>query len=343
VRKSFGDNVVLDGIDLSLDPHEVVVLIGASGSGKSTLLRTINLIERVDDGRILLGGDDVTDPLVDPDAVRARIGVVFQHFNLFPHLRVIENVTLAARLVHGVPKDQARARGMELLETLGLGAKARAYPDRLSGGQQQRVAIVRAIMTDPELLLLDEITSALDPQLVGEVLDLVRELKARGSTMLMATHEMSFAREVADRIVFMQAGRIVEQGPPERLLDHPQHPETVILDPEVDERQVAPNLDKFLKVITNDGGSIDGVEVWGRRRLAYEIQKKTEGIYAVVNFTATSEATQELDRQLKLSELIMRTKVLRAEEAIALVASEAKRAEEKAARKAAAPAKAAKA
>ena len=227
VRKSFGDHVVLDGIDLALEQHEVVVLIGASGSGKSTLLRTINLIERVDDGQILLNGDDITDPLIDPDAARSRIGVVFQHFNLFPHLRVIENVTLAARLVHGVPKDQARARGMELLDTLGLGAKAREYPDRLSGGQQQRVAIVRAIMTDPELLLLDEITSALDPQLVGEVLDLVRTLKVRGSTMLMATHEMSFAREVADRIVFMQGGRIVEQGPPDRLLDQPQHPETV--------------------------------------------------------------------------------------------------------------------
>ncbi|WP_308015761.1 amino acid ABC transporter ATP-binding protein [Microbacterium sp. cx-59] len=227
VRKSFGDHVVLDGIDLSLDKHEVVVLIGASGSGKSTLLRTINLIEQVDDGQILLGGDDITDPLADPDAVRARIGVVFQHFNLFPHLRVIENITLAARRVHGIPKDAARARAMELLETLGLAAKAREYPDRLSGGQQQRVAIVRAIMTDPELLLLDEITSALDPQLVGEVLDLVRTLKVRGSTMLMATHEMSFAREVADRIVFMQGGRIVEQGAPRELLDHPQHPETI--------------------------------------------------------------------------------------------------------------------
>jgi polar amino acid transport system ATP-binding protein len=227
VRKSFGDHIVLDEIDLTLAQHEVVALIGASGSGKSTLLRTINLIERVDDGRILLSGDDITDPLVDPDAVRSRIGVVFQQFNLFPHLRVIDNVTLAARRVHGVAKDEARARGLDLLATLGLAAKAREYPDRLSGGQQQRVAIARAILTDPELLLLDEITSALDPQLVGEVLDLVRTLKARGSTMLMATHEMSFAREVADRIVFMQGGRIVEQGPPDRLLDHPQHPETI--------------------------------------------------------------------------------------------------------------------
>ncbi|WP_270353099.1 amino acid ABC transporter ATP-binding protein [Microbacterium testaceum] len=227
VRKAFGDHVVLDGIDLELAQHEVVVLIGASGSGKSTLLRTINLIERVDDGQILLNGDDLTDPTIDPDAARARIGVVFQHFNLFPHLRVIDNVTLAARKVHGMPKTEAYARGTELLEQLGLGAKAREFPDRLSGGQQQRVAIVRAVMTNPELLLLDEITSALDPQLVGEVLDLVRVLRDRGSTMLMATHEMSFAREVADRIVFMKGGRIVEQGTPAQILDAPQHPDTV--------------------------------------------------------------------------------------------------------------------
>lgn len=227
VRKAFGEHVVLDGIDLSIDQHEVVVLIGASGSGKSTLLRTINLIERVDDGQILLNGDDLTDPTVDQDAARARIGVVFQHFNLFPHLRVIENVTLAARKVHRASKSEAYARGTELLEQLGLGAKAREFPDRLSGGQQQRVAIVRAVMTDPELLLLDEITSALDPQLVGEVLDLVRVLRDRGSTMLMATHEMSFAREVADRIVFMKGGRIVEQGTPAQILDTPQHPDTI--------------------------------------------------------------------------------------------------------------------
>ncbi len=227
VRKAFGDHVVLDGIDLELAQHEVVVLIGASGSGKSTLLRTINLIERVDDGQILLNGDDLTDPTIDPDAARARIGVVFQHFNLFPHLRVIDNVTLAARKVHGMPKTEAYARGTELLEQLGLGAKAREFPDRLSGGQQQRVAIVRAVMTNPELLLLDEITSALDPQLVGEVLDLVRVLRDRGSTMLMATHEMSFAREVADRIVFMRGGRIVEQGTPAQILDDPQRPETI--------------------------------------------------------------------------------------------------------------------
>jgi len=227
VRKRFGEHDVLRGVDLDVDAHEVVVLIGASGSGKSTLLRTINLIERIDDGQILLSGDDITDPRANADAVRGRIGVVFQHFNLFPHMRVIDNVTLAARKVHGVPPAEANARGMGLLTSLGLGDKARDYPDRLSGGQQQRVAIVRAILTDPELLLLDEITSALDPQLVGEVLDLVRSLRTeRGSTILMATHEMSFAREVADRIVFMAGGVIVEQGTPAQLFDAPQRPET---------------------------------------------------------------------------------------------------------------------
>ncbi|PRB07226.1 amino acid ABC transporter ATP-binding protein [Microbacterium sp. MYb64] len=226
VRKRFGDHDVLRGIDLAVDAHEVVVLIGASGSGKSTLLRTMNLIERVDDGQILLSGTDITDPRIDADAIRARIGVVFQHFNLFPHLTVLDNVTLAARRVHRLPKAEAARRGLELLTTLGLGDKAEAYPDRLSGGQQQRVAIVRAILTDPELLLLDEITSALDPQLVGEVLDLVRELKGRGTTILMATHEMSFAREVADRVVFLKDGVLIEQGPPEQIFDAPQHPAT---------------------------------------------------------------------------------------------------------------------
>ncbi|MBS1907573.1 MAG: amino acid ABC transporter ATP-binding protein [Actinobacteria bacterium] len=226
VRKRFGDHDVLRGIDLAVDAHEVVVLIGASGSGKSTLLRTMNLIERVDDGQILLSGTDITDPRTDADAIRARIGVVFQHFNLFPHLTVLDNVTLAARRVHRMPRAEAARRGRELLTTLGLGDKADAYPDRLSGGQQQRVAIVRAILTDPELLLLDEITSALDPQLVGEVLDLVRELKGRGTTILMATHEMSFAREVADRVVFLKDGVLVEQGPPQQIFEAPQHPAT---------------------------------------------------------------------------------------------------------------------
>jgi ABC-type polar amino acid transport system ATPase subunit len=227
VRKRFGTHDVLRGIDLDVSAHEVVVLIGASGSGKSTLLRTINLIERVDDGQILLSGSDITEPAVNVDKIRARIGVVFQHFNLFPHLTVLDNVTLAAQRVHHVAKDVARARARELLDSLGLGTKAGEYPDRLSGGQQQRVAIVRAIMTDPELLLLDEITSALDPQLVGEVLDLVRDLKARGTTILMATHEMSFAREVADRVVFLKDGVIIEQGAPEEIFDRPQHPDTV--------------------------------------------------------------------------------------------------------------------
>ncbi len=226
VHKRFGAAHVLRGIDLTVDAHQVVALIGASGSGKSTLMRVINLIERVDDGQVLLSGDDITDPAADADAVRARIGVVFQQFNLFPHMRVIDNVTLAARKVHGTPADVARAKALDLLAQFGLEGKASAYPDRLSGGQQQRVAIVRAIMTDPELLLLDEITSALDPQLVGEVLDLVRELKAAGSTILMATHEMSFARSVADTVVFLHQGRIVESGPPEQVFDHPQRPET---------------------------------------------------------------------------------------------------------------------
>ena len=226
VRKRFGDHDVLRGIDLAVGTHEVVVLIGASGSGKSTLLKTMNLIEGVDDGQIFLSGEDITDPRVDADAVRARIGVVFQHFNLFPHLTVLDNVTLAAVRVHGMRKTEARTKARELLETLGLGAKADEYPDRLSGGQQQRVAIVRAILTQPEVLLLDEITSALDPQLVGEVLDLVRQLKQQGATIVMATHEMSFAREVADRIVFLEHGVVVEQGPPSQVFDAPQQAAT---------------------------------------------------------------------------------------------------------------------
>ncbi len=222
VHKFFGDNHVLRGIDLAVESHEVVVVIGASGSGKSTLMRTINLIERVDDGRILLSGDDITDPKINVDRTRARIGVVFQHFNLFPHMNVIDNVTLAARKVHKIPAADARAKAKELLTQFGLGDKVTDYPDRLSGGQQQRVAIVRAIVTDPELLLLDEITSALDPMLVGEVLDLVRSLKDAGSTIVMATHEMSFARSVADRVVFIHAGKIIEQGTPEQIFDSPR-------------------------------------------------------------------------------------------------------------------------
>jgi len=224
--KAFGDRVVLDRLDLTVDRHEVVVLIGASGSGKSTLLRTINLLEPIDDGRILLGGEDISDPRVDADRVRARIGVVFQQLNLFPHLSVLDNVTIGARRVHRTPKAEAEATGRRLLERVGLADFARSYPDRLSGGQQQRVAIVRAIATNPELLLLDEITSALDPQLVGEVLDLVAELKEQGSTILMTTHEMRFAEHAADRVVFLSGGRIAEQGPPAQVLRDPQHADT---------------------------------------------------------------------------------------------------------------------
>ena len=226
VQKWFDETPVLRGIDLDVHAHEVVVLIGASGSGKSTLLKTVNLLERVDDGQIFLGDEDITDPRVHVDKTRARIGVVFQHYNLFPHLSVLQNVTLASRSVFGVSKRKAEARGIELLERIGLADKAKEYPDRLSGGQQQRVAIVRALATDPELLLLDEITSALDPQLVGEVLDLVGELKESGSTIVMATHEMSFARKVADRVVFLSQGRLVESGTPEQIFDNPQQPET---------------------------------------------------------------------------------------------------------------------
>ncbi|MFK4790117.1 amino acid ABC transporter ATP-binding protein [Microbacterium sp. ZW T5_56] len=226
VKKSFGENLVLRGIDLAVHRHEVIVLIGASGSGKSTLLKTINLIEQIDDGQILLEGHDITDPRVNADLVRARIGVVFQHFNLFPHMNVLDNVTLAARKVFKTPRPQAEGRGRVLLQRMGLGDKAGSYPDRLSGGQQQRVAIARAVMTDPQVLLLDEITSALDPQLVGEVLDVVRELKESGTTILMATHEMAFARSAADQVVFLKDGVLIEQGPPEQIFDAPQRPET---------------------------------------------------------------------------------------------------------------------
>jgi polar amino acid transport system ATP-binding protein len=226
LRKSFGSTPVLRGIDLDLAEHEVVALIGPSGSGKSTLLRTINLLEPIDDGRILLRGDDISDPRVDVDRVRARFGVVFQHFNLFPHLSVLDNVTLAARKVHGVPRAEAERRGLELLDRIGLAAKAREHPDRLSGGQQQRAAIVRALHTDPEVLLLDEITSALDPLLVGDVLELVRELAAEGTTILMATHEMAFARDVAHRVLFLDGGVIVEQGPARELFAKPREAAT---------------------------------------------------------------------------------------------------------------------
>ena len=226
VRKRFGDVEVLRGIDLDVHRHEVVALIGSSGSGKSTLLRTINLLEQLDDGQIFLGEQDISDPRVDADAVRGRIGVVFQHYNLFPHLSVLDNVTLASRRVHRLPKAEAERKALALLDGIGLGDKAREFPDRLSGGQQQRAAIVRAIATDPELLLLDEVTSALDPELVGEVLELIRSLKASGTTIVMATHEMAFARDVADRVVFLDAGVIAEQGPPAQLFGAPREDRT---------------------------------------------------------------------------------------------------------------------
>lgn len=226
VRKSFGDQHVLRGIDLEVEPHEVVALIGSSGSGKSTLLRTINLLEQIDDGQIFLGGVDITDPRTRVDAVRARIGVVFQQFNLFPHLTVLDNVTLASRRVFRMPTADAEKRGRQLLDDIGLGAKAESYPDRLSGGQQQRAAIVRAIATDPDLLLLDEITSSLDPELVGEVLDLVRQLKSSGTTIVMATHEMAFARDVADRVVFLDGGVVAEEGTAAQIFADPREPRT---------------------------------------------------------------------------------------------------------------------
>ncbi|MCO7202927.1 amino acid ABC transporter ATP-binding protein [Microbacterium sp. CnD16-F] len=226
IHKSFGDREVLKGVDVSLAAHEVVALIGASGSGKSTLLRCLGLLEPIDDGQIFLGDEDISDPRVDGNRVRSRLGAVFQSFNLFPHLSVIDNVTLASRVVHRVPRREAESRARELLDRVGLADKAKDHPDRLSGGQQQRVAIARAIATDPEVLLLDEITSALDPELVGEVLELVRDLASEGATILMATHEMAFARDVADHVVFLDAGTIVEQGPPSEVLRHPREERT---------------------------------------------------------------------------------------------------------------------
>jgi polar amino acid transport system ATP-binding protein len=226
VRKVFGDHVVLGGIDLDVHQGDVVSLIGASGSGKSTLLRCINLLEQLDDGQIWLSGDDISRPSINVDQVRARIGVVFQQFNLFPHLSVLKNITLSATEVFGTSKADAEERAMYLLERVGLAAKAKDHPDRLSGGQQQRVALVRAIATDPEVLLLDEITSALDPELVGEVLELVRQLKDDGTTIVMATHEMDFAKEVSDQVVFLDQGVICEQAHPGDLFDNPQQPRT---------------------------------------------------------------------------------------------------------------------
>ncbi len=226
LHKSFGDLEVLRGIDLSVDDHDVVCLIGASGSGKSTLLRCIDLLEPVDAGRIWIEGVEVTAPGVDPNAVRRRIGIVFQAFNLFPHMTVMRNVTLAQEKALGRSSAEARAKAIELLQRFGLADKARDYPDRLSGGQQQRVAIARALAMDPDVMLLDEVTSALDPVLVAEVLDAIRELAGAGMTMVIATHEMGFARDVAHRVAFLEDGRILEQGAPEQMFTEPREAAT---------------------------------------------------------------------------------------------------------------------
>jgi polar amino acid transport system ATP-binding protein len=224
--KRYGDTTVLDGVDLAVDEHQVVTLIGASGSGKSTLLRCVDLLEEIDDGQVLLDGVDVSDPRTDAAVAQRRMAIVFQAFNLFPHMTAAQNVALAPRVVHRVGSDEADGQAHDLLHRVGLEAFADAYPDRLSGGQQQRVAIARALAVQPRLLLLDEITSALDPELVGEVLAIVRELARGGITILMATHEMGFARQVADRVCFLDGGRVLESGPPEQVLGEPTQDRT---------------------------------------------------------------------------------------------------------------------
>jgi polar amino acid transport system ATP-binding protein len=226
VTKAYGDAEVLRGIDLEVPEHQAVALIGASGSGKSTLLRCVDLLEEIDDGDVLLDGEVITDPAVDVNAVRRRLGMVFQAFNLFPHMTVLENVMLGPTRAHRVPGSEARERARELLARFGLGGREDQRPDNLSGGQQQRVAIVRALATQPRALLLDEVTSALDPELVGEVLAVVRDLKADGMTMIIATHEMAFARDVADEVCFLHEGRVLERGPAERMFRAPERPET---------------------------------------------------------------------------------------------------------------------
>jgi polar amino acid transport system ATP-binding protein len=226
VRKVFGSNTVLDDLDLAVGEHEVVALIGASGSGKSTLLRCVNLLTEIDDGTIRLDGEDITDPRVNADKVRERIGMVFQSFNLFPHMTVLANVMLAPVRVHKNPAAEAREQAMDWLGRVGLADRADSYPDRLSGGQQQRVAIVRALVNNPRLMLLDEVTSALDPELVGEVLTMIRDLKRDGMTMVLATHEMGFARQVADKVVFLDGGRVLESGPPAQVLGDPSEART---------------------------------------------------------------------------------------------------------------------
>jgi polar amino acid transport system ATP-binding protein len=224
--KRYGDATVLDHVDLSVGEHQVVTVIGSSGSGKSTLLRCVDLLEEIDDGQVLLDGVDVSDPRADAAAAQRRMAIVFQAFNLFPHMTALQNVALAPRVVHGLSAAEADERARELLDRVGLADRAATHPDRLSGGQQQRVAIARALAVRPRLLLLDEITSALDPELVGEVLAIVRGLAEEGVTILMATHEMGFARQVANRVIFMDAGQIIEQNEPEQFFTNPQHERT---------------------------------------------------------------------------------------------------------------------
>ena len=226
VRKSFGENEVLKGIDLTVEPHEVVCLIGASGSGKSTLLRCVNLVEPIDAGRVVVEGEEITAPGVDANRIRRRIGIVYQSYNLFPHMTVLRNITLAPREALRQDRAEAEENARNLLDRFGLLDRENEYPDRLSGGQQQRVAIVRALAMHPHLMLLDEVTSALDPELVAEVLSVIKELAREGMTMLIATHEMGFARDIADRICFLEAGRILEQGPPSKIFTSPENPRT---------------------------------------------------------------------------------------------------------------------
>jgi len=226
IRKSFGTELVLNDLSLAVPEHTATALIGASGSGKSTLLRCINLLESIDDGQIFLDGDEISDPLINVDDVRRRLGMVFQSFNLFPHKTVLENITLSPIMVHGKSKDEANTAAMELLKRFDLSDKADQYPDRLSGGQQQRVAIIRSLAVNPRLLLLDEVTSALDPVLVNEVLSAVRDLKSDGMTMVLATHEMGFATQVADEVCFLESGNIIERGTADQVLHNPQNPKT---------------------------------------------------------------------------------------------------------------------
>jgi polar amino acid transport system ATP-binding protein len=226
IRKSFGSELVLNDLSLAVPEHTATALIGASGSGKSTLLRCINLLESIDDGQIFLDGDEISDPLINVDDVRRRLGMVFQSFNLFPHKTVLENITLSPIKVHGKSKDEANTAAMELLKRFDLSDKADQYPDRLSGGQQQRVAIIRSLAVNPRLLLLDEVTSALDPVLVNEVLSAVRDLKSDGMTMVLATHEMGFATQVADEVCFLESGNIIERGTADQVLHNPQNPKT---------------------------------------------------------------------------------------------------------------------